>query len=117
MAQEGVECGRGEDVTFSCGAGHVGALFASIPRGVVGGVFCVILASTTALGLSSLRYTEMGSSRNLLVVGVALFLGLSVPDYVATYSASVGHGPMNSPSEGVSGEGSGQALTCLPLTS
>ena len=85
-------------------AGHVGALFASIPRGIVGGVFCVILASTTALGLSSLRYTEMGSSRNLLIVGLALFLGLSVPHYMVAYTATMGHRPINTPSEGVSWE-------------
>ena len=94
-------------------AGHVGALFASIPRGIVGGVFCVILASTTALGLSSLRYTEMGSSRNLLIVGLSLFLGLSVPEYVATYTTTMGHGPMNTPSEGVSWETRGYAFSTL----
>jgi hypothetical protein len=39
-----------------------------------------------ALGLSNLRYSETGSSRNVLIVGFSLFLSLSVPAYFQQYS-------------------------------
>ncbi|CAI5530170.1 unnamed protein product [Closterium sp. Naga37s-1] len=81
--------------------GKVGALFASMPPVMVGGLLTIMAAMAASLGLSSLRYAEMGSSRNLLITGLALFLSLSVPDYFKTYTASTGHGPINTSSSGL----------------
>ncbi|GJP53024.1 hypothetical protein CLOM_g12170 [Closterium sp. NIES-68] len=81
--------------------GKVGALFASMPPVMVGGLLTVMASMAASLGLSSLRYAEMGSSRNLLITGLALFLALSVPDYFKTYTASNGHGPVNTSSSGL----------------
>ncbi|MCO5555268.1 hypothetical protein L7F22_008813 [Adiantum nelumboides] len=91
--------------------GKVGAFFASIPQVIVGGLLCVMWAMLAALGLSNLRYSETGSSRNVVIVGLALFLSLSIPayfqdygvspDFVATTSSSLqpyivaAHGPFN----------------------
>ncbi|CAI5512646.1 unnamed protein product [Closterium sp. Naga37s-1] len=80
--------------------GKVGALFASMPPVMIGGLLTIMAAMAASLGLSSLRYAEMGSSRNLLITGLALFLSLSVPDYFKTYTASNGHGPINTSSSG-----------------
>jgi len=37
----------------------------------------------------------MGSSRNLLITGLALFLSISVPEYFNTFTLANGHGPVN----------------------
>lgn len=98
--------------------GKVGAFIASIPQVIVAGLLCVMWAMLAALGLSNLRYSETGSSRNVVIVGLALFFSLSVPtffqdygvspDYVATTSSYLqpytvaSHGPFNTSSVGVS---------------
>lgn len=38
----------------------------------------------------------MNSMRNLFIVGVALFLGLSIPEYFREYTAKALHGPAHS---------------------
>ena len=63
--------------------GKFGALFTSIPSPVVGGMYCVMFAMITGIGLSSLQFINLNSPRNLFIVGAALFMGLSVPEYVA----------------------------------
>lgn len=68
--------------------GKVGAFFASIPQVIVGGLLCVMWAMLAALGLSNLRYSETGSSRNVVIVGLALFLSLSIPAYFQDYGVS-----------------------------
>lgn len=45
-------------------------------------------AMLTALGLSNLRYSEAGSSRNIIIVGLSLFFSLSVPAYFQQYGIS-----------------------------
>ena len=51
------------------------------------------LVPTAAVGLSFLQFTNMNSMRNLFIVGVSIFLGLSIPQYFFSYSTSAGHGP------------------------
>ncbi|CAI0476006.1 unnamed protein product [Linum tenue] len=53
-------------------------------------IFFSILAS---VGLSFLQFTNMNSMRNLFIVGVALFLGLSIPEYFREYTSKAYHGP------------------------
>ncbi|KAK3162525.1 hypothetical protein QOZ80_1BG0090560 [Eleusine coracana subsp. coracana] len=67
-------------VLFSV-VGKVGAFIASIPDVMVAALLCFMWAMLCALGLSNLRYSATGSSRNSIIVGLALFLSLSVPSY------------------------------------
>ncbi|RRT72573.1 hypothetical protein B296_00029683 [Ensete ventricosum] len=46
-----------------------------------------------AVGLSLLQFTNMNSMRNLFIIGVSIFLGLSVPQYFFRYTMSAQHGP------------------------
>lgn len=63
-----------------CGMfGKFGALFVTVPEPVVAGVFVVMFAMITAVGVSTLQYVDLGSSRNLFVFGISVFLGLGVP--------------------------------------
>ncbi|XP_010437154.1 PREDICTED: nucleobase-ascorbate transporter 11 [Camelina sativa] len=65
--------------------GKIGAILASIPQALAASVLCFMWALTVALGLSNLRYTQTASFRNITIVGVSLFLGLSIPAYFQQY--------------------------------
>ena len=43
--------------------GKVGALFATIPEPIVGGVFYVMFGLITAVGISNLQHVNLDSSR------------------------------------------------------
>ncbi|CAL9160024.1 unnamed protein product [Musa hybrid cultivar] len=73
--------------------GKFGALFASIPFTIFAAVYCVLFGVVAAVGLSLLQFTNMNSMRNLFIVGVSIFLGLSVPEYFFRYTMSAQHGP------------------------
>ncbi|CAG0886323.1 unnamed protein product [Cyprideis torosa] len=62
--------------------GKFAALFSTIPAPVLGGTFCVMFGVIAAVGLSNLQYVDLDSSRNLLIVGFSLFIGLAVPWWV-----------------------------------
>ncbi|KAH0886304.1 hypothetical protein HID58_062400 [Brassica napus] len=99
------------------GACKVGGFIASIPQVMVASLLCFMWAMFTALGLSNLRYSEAGSSRNIIIVGLSLFFSLSVPAYFQQYGVSpnsnlsvpsyyqpyivASHGPFNSQYKGV----------------
>ncbi|XP_027916635.1 nucleobase-ascorbate transporter 11-like [Vigna unguiculata] len=65
--------------------GKVGALLASIPQALAASVLCFIWALIAALGLSTLQSGQCSSFRNMTIVGVSLFLGLSIPAYFQQY--------------------------------
>ncbi|KAI4322376.1 hypothetical protein L6164_022079 [Bauhinia variegata] len=68
--------------------GKVGGFIASIPEVMVAALLCFMWAMLTALGLSNLRYSEAGSSRNIIIVGLSLFFALSIPAYFQQYGIS-----------------------------
>jgi len=42
-----------------------------------------------AVGLSSLQQCDMSSSRNLFIVGLSLFTGLTVPQWISANQSSI----------------------------
>lgn len=72
--------------------GKFGALFTTIPRPIVGGMYCAMFGMIAAVGLANLQYVQLNSPRNLFILGFSLFMGLSVPEYFvanpATFSPS-----------------------------
>ncbi|KAG0629611.1 hypothetical protein M758_1G116900 [Ceratodon purpureus] len=68
--------------------GKISGFIASIPQVVAAGLLVFMWTLLAALGLSNLRYSETGSSRNVLIVGFSLFLSLSVPAYFHQYSGA-----------------------------
>jgi xanthine/uracil permease len=60
-----------------------GAIIATIPTPVVGGVYLALFGLIAAVGLTNLQRADMASQRNLLIVGFILFMGLVVPDFIA----------------------------------
>lgn len=53
-----------------------GAFFITIPEPIVGGIFCVMFAMITAVGLSNLQFVNLNSTRNLFVLGFSVFFAL-----------------------------------------
>ncbi|KAG2437949.1 hypothetical protein HXX76_005564 [Chlamydomonas incerta] len=76
--------------------GKFGALFASLPGAIVAGLFCCVFGLIAAVGLSNLQFTDQNSSRNLMIVGFAIYMALSVPHFFDTYTAAhSGQGPIH----------------------
>lgn len=61
----------------------IGAVIATIPAPIVGGVYMALFGLIAGVGLSNLTRADMDSQRNLLIVGFILFMGLAVPSYVS----------------------------------
>jgi hypothetical protein len=60
---------------------------------VISGLTVYLCLISAAVGLSFLQFTNMNSMRNLFIVGVSIFLGLSVPEYFFRYTMAAGRGP------------------------
>jgi len=58
--------------------GKFGALFASMPPPMVGALYCCLFGVIVAVGLSNLQYVDMNISRNIFIVGFAIFNCLSI---------------------------------------
>ncbi|ERN14427.1 hypothetical protein AMTRI_Chr13g91170 [Amborella trichopoda] len=74
--------------------GKFGALFASIPFPIYAAMYCVLFGFVAASGVSFIQFTNNNSMRNMYILGLSLFLGISVPQYFNEFSASAGHGPV-----------------------
>jgi xanthine/uracil permease len=68
--------------------GYFGQAIATIPDPVVGGLYIAMFGQIVAVGLSNLKYVDLDSSRNIFIVGVALFVGLAVPAYMGNVESA-----------------------------
>lgn len=66
--------------------GKISGFIATIPQVIVAGLLVFMWTMLAAMGLSTLRYSETGSSRNVLIVGLSLFLSFSIPSYFQQYA-------------------------------
>ncbi|KAJ4842900.1 N-terminal acetyltransferase [Turnera subulata] len=66
-------------------AGKFGAVFASIPFTIFAALYCVLFGLVASVGLSFLQFTNMNSMRNLIITGLSLFLGMSIPQFFNEY--------------------------------
>nr|XP_029116277.1 nucleobase-ascorbate transporter 3 [Elaeis guineensis] len=73
--------------------GKFGAFFASIPFPIFAAMYCVLFGIVAAVGISFIQFANNNSMRNLYIIGLALFLGISIPQYFNEFAASAGHGP------------------------
>ncbi|GER36334.1 xanthine/uracil permease family protein [Striga asiatica] len=71
--------------------GKFGAFFASIPLPIFAAIYCILYA---AIGISFIQFTNNNSMRNIYVLGVSLFLGISIPQYFIMNTDAAGHGPV-----------------------
>ncbi|KAG6545662.1 hypothetical protein Mapa_012847 [Marchantia paleacea] len=75
--------------------GKFGGLFASIPISLFAGFFTILFGIVAAVGISSLHFVNLNKTRNLFIVGFALYMGLSVPFYFYQYRQAAGYGPVH----------------------
>lgn len=75
--------------------GKFGALFASIPLPIFAAIYCILYGIVAANGLSFMQFTNNNSMRNMYVLGLSLFLGISIPYYFLSYTIRTNHGPLN----------------------
>lgn len=59
--------------------GKFGASLATIPKPVVGAMFVGLFGMIASVGLSNLQIVNLNNSRNLFIIGLAFFCGLSIP--------------------------------------
>jgi xanthine/uracil permease len=59
--------------------GKFGASLATLPKPVVGAMFVGLFGMIASVGLSNLQIVNLNNSRNLFIIGLAFFCGLSVP--------------------------------------
>lgn len=57
--------------------GKFGAVLATMPKPVVGAMFVGMFGLIAAIGLSNLQFVNLNNSRNLFILGLAFFGGLS----------------------------------------
>jgi xanthine/uracil permease len=68
--------------------GYFGQLIATIPGPIIGGLYIAMFGQIVAVGLSNLKYVDLDSSRNVFIVGIALFAGLAVPAYMRSVGSA-----------------------------
>ncbi|KAJ3674360.1 hypothetical protein LUZ60_004976 [Juncus effusus] len=77
--------------------GKFGAFFASIPVPIFAATFCFLFGIVAAVGISFTQFINNNSMRNMYIIGLSLFLGVSIPQYFTEYRASAsGMGPARS---------------------
>ncbi|KAH7848616.1 hypothetical protein Vadar_005170 [Vaccinium darrowii] len=74
--------------------GKFGAFFAMIPLPIFAAIYCVLWGIVSAVGVSFIQYANTNSLRNIYVLGVSLFLGISIPQYFTMHTDGSGHGPL-----------------------
>jgi len=56
-----------------------GAVLATLPKPVTGAMFVGLFGMIASVGLSNLQIVNLNNSRNLFIIGISFFAGLSVP--------------------------------------
>lgn len=74
--------------------GKFGAFFASIPLPIFAAIYCVLLGIVAATGISFIQFANCNSLRNIYVLGLTLFLGISISQYFILNTSPEGHGPV-----------------------
>ncbi|XP_064643985.1 solute carrier family 23 member 1-like [Lineus longissimus] len=65
-----------------CGVfGKFGAILTMMPAPILGAIITLSFGMVSAIGLSSLQFIDLGSSRNQCILGFSLIMGLMIPGY------------------------------------
>lgn len=67
----------------------VSAIFATIPVPLIGGILMTMFGVCVAVGLSTLQFVDLNSTRNLFILGSSLFLGLSIPKWILDHPEDI----------------------------
>ena len=61
--------------------GKFSATLATLPQPVVGAMYVGLFGLIAAVGLSNLQFVNLNNARNLFIIGISFFAGLSFPYY------------------------------------
>ncbi|KAE9614938.1 putative xanthine/uracil/vitamin C permease [Lupinus albus] len=86
-----VQISAGFMIFFST-LGKFGAVFASIPIPIFAALYCILFGLVASVGISFLQFTNLNSMRNLVIIGLTLFLGISVHQLFDQYWNPSRHG-------------------------
>ncbi|MDR1885438.1 MAG: purine/pyrimidine permease [Synergistaceae bacterium] len=74
--------------------GKLGALIATMPNPVIGGAYITLFGTIGALGIQNLMRADIGSQRNILIVGFAFLMSQGLPTWVdpnqAVFTSALG---------------------------
>ncbi|KAL7635327.1 UNVERIFIED_CONTAM: hypothetical protein RMT77_014394 [Armadillidium vulgare] len=65
------------------------SIFISVPNPIVGGIFLILFGVIASVGLSNLQVIDLNSSRNIFILGVSLFIGLAIPEWLQNNPGSI----------------------------
>ncbi|KAL9238537.1 hypothetical protein vseg_012942 [Gypsophila vaccaria] len=74
--------------------GKFGMLLATIPLPIFAAINCVLYAYVASAGLDFLQFCNLNSFRTKFILGLSLFMGLSVPRYFNEFLAVEGRTPV-----------------------
>ncbi|KAJ8317533.1 hypothetical protein KUTeg_005437 [Tegillarca granosa] len=76
-----------------CGiVGKFGAILTLIPEPIIGGTLTVVFGMVAAVGLSTLRYIDMSSTRNLTILAISIIFGLMIPEWLNKHPTAINTG-------------------------
>ncbi|MBI9106942.1 MAG: purine/pyrimidine permease [Spirochaetales bacterium] len=70
--------------------GKFGMVLATMPQPIVGALFFTMFGLIAATGLSNLQFTNLNNARNLFIIGVGFFAGLTLPAHFGATSMVTG---------------------------
>ncbi|XP_074312748.1 nucleobase-ascorbate transporter 4-like [Silene latifolia] len=79
--------------------GKFGAVLASIPLPIFAAVNCVLYAYVASAGLDFLQFCNLNSFRTKFILGLSLYMGLSVPQFFNDYLMVDGRTPVSTNSK------------------
>ncbi|KAH3788486.1 hypothetical protein DPMN_166630 [Dreissena polymorpha] len=62
--------------------GKIGAVFVTIPYSVIGGLQVINFGVLAGVMLSNLQYIDLGSKRNVTIIGMSMLVGLMMPYWI-----------------------------------
>jgi len=70
--------------------GYFGQLVvATIPSPIIGGgLYIAMFARPSSSSVSNLKYVDLDSSRNIFIIGISLFSGLAIPEYMRSVGSA-----------------------------
>ncbi len=68
--------------------GKLGALIATVPSPIIGGAYIALFGIIGALGIQVLMRADMGSQRNVMIVGFSFLMALGLPGWVESVKDS-----------------------------
>src|SRR6218665_730196 len=75
--------------------GKFGAILATIPDPVLGGIMIVSLGMGVSVGVSNIQFVDLSGGRNLMILGTSLLVGITVPSWILVNASHINTGKLS----------------------